>query len=203
MVDLFVNHILVKNNKDRDELDTEREIVLRLENRILMLFFGTWASEPCQEFAPTLKDFYKQLTDEFYVERAAQLVLILVSLDNTEDELDKMLKEMPKRCLFLSFEDPYRKVLSDMFEVEDMPRVVVVRPDCSVLLSNAVEEISSLGTDCYRNWLEASEIIDRNFELHEEFDENKKRSWTDPFRRIKYKVEDEEKKKKKKEREKK
>ncbi|KAG5278179.1 hypothetical protein AALO_G00096080 [Alosa alosa] len=167
MVDLFVDRILVKNNKDRDELDTEREIVLRLQNRILML-------------------------------RAAQLVLIFVSLDDSEDQHDKFLKELPKRCLFLNYEDPYRKELGVMFEVEEVPRVVVVRPDCSVLLPNAVTEITDLGPQCYQNWQEASEIIDRNFELHEEFDENKMRSLTDPLRRIKYKVEDEKKKKKKK-----
>ncbi|KAL2086345.1 hypothetical protein ACEWY4_017404 [Coilia grayii] len=203
MVDLFVDRILVKNNRDREELDMEREIVSKLQNRILMLFFGSWDSEPCQDFAPTLKDFYKRLTDGFYVERAAQLVLIFVSLDDTEDEQDKLLKELPKRCLFLNFEDPYRKELSGMFGVEDLPTVVVVRPDCSVLLANAVAEISALGTDCYRNWQEASDIIDRNFELHEEFDENRTRSWTDPFRRVKYKVEEDEEKKEKKKKKKK
>lgn len=109
MVDLFFDKVLVKNNKDRDELDTEREIILRLQNRILMLFFGSGDCERCQEFAPTLKDFFKKLTDEFYVERSAQLVLLYISLDTSEEQQDKFLKELPKRCLFLNFEDPYRK----------------------------------------------------------------------------------------------
>lgn len=109
MVDLFYDKVLVKNNKDRDELDTEREIILRLQNRILMLFFGSGDCEKCQEFAPTLKDFFKKLTDEFYVERSAQLVLLYISLDTSEEQQDKFLKELPKRCLFLPFQDPYRK----------------------------------------------------------------------------------------------
>ena len=78
MVDLFVDRILVKNNKDQDELDTEREIVMRLQNRILMLFFASAKCDTCQEFAPTLHEFFKQLTDEFYVERSAQLVLLYI-----------------------------------------------------------------------------------------------------------------------------
>lgn len=109
MVDLFFDKVLVKNNKDRDELDTEREIILRLQNRILMLFFGSADCERCQEFAPTLKDFFKKLTDEFYVERSAQLVLLYISLDTSEEQQDRFLKELPKRCLFLPFQDPYRK----------------------------------------------------------------------------------------------
>ncbi|XP_028828327.1 nucleoredoxin-like protein 1 [Denticeps clupeoides] len=198
MADLFVDKVLVKNNRDRDELDTEKEIVLRLQNRILMLFFGSGECERCQDFAPTLSQFYKRLTDEFYVERSAQLVLLYISLDPSEDEQEKFLKELPKKCLFLPYEDPYRKELGLMFEVEQLPTVVVLRPDCSVLLPNAVSEISDLGPDCFRNWQEGAELIDRNFMLNEEFDESKMRSLTDPIRRLKYKVEDKKKKKKKK-----
>lgn len=71
MVDLFHSHSLVKNNKDPDELDTEWEIVLRLQNRV-------HTCEKCQQFVPLLKDFHKHLTDEFYVERSALLVLLYI-----------------------------------------------------------------------------------------------------------------------------
>ncbi|XP_066516612.1 nucleoredoxin-like protein 1 [Hoplias malabaricus] len=197
MVDLFLGKVLVKNNKDRDELDTEREIILRLQNRILMLFFGSGDCERCQDFAPTLKAFFKKLTDEFYVERSAQLVLLYISLDTSEDQQEKFLKELPKRCLYLPYEDPYRKELGVMFDVEDLPTVVVLRPDCSVLSQNAVSEINTLGPDCFRNWQEGAELIDRNFMMNEEYDESKMRSLTDPIRRLKYKVDDKKQKKKK------
>ncbi|XP_038568613.1 nucleoredoxin-like protein 1 [Micropterus salmoides] len=198
MVDLFIDHILVKNNKDQDELDTEREIDLRLQNRILMLFFASSACEGCQRFAPTLKDFFKRLTDEFYVDRSAQLVLLYISLDQSEEEQESFLKELPKKCLFLAFEDPYRRELEAMFNVEELPTVVVLRPDCSILIPNAVEEILCLGPDCYRNWQEAAELIDRSFIISEDFEQKSMRSLSDPIRRLKYKVEDEKKKKKKK-----
>ncbi|CAK6968379.1 nucleoredoxin-like protein 1 [Scomber scombrus] len=196
MVDLFVDRVLVKNNKDQDELDTEREITMRLQNRILMLFFASAACESCQEFAPTLHDFFKRLTDEFYVDRAAQLVLLYISLDQSEEQQESFLKELPKKCLFLAYEDPYRRELEAMFNVEELPTVVVLRPDCSILIPNAVEEILRLGTDCYRNWQEAAEIINRNFLINEDFEEKSMRSFSDPVRRLKYKVEDEKKKKK-------
>ena len=78
MVDLFIGRVLVKNNKERDELDTEREIVMGLQNRILMLFFASAACDGCQQFALTLSHFFKRLTDEFYVDRSAQLVLLYI-----------------------------------------------------------------------------------------------------------------------------
>ncbi|XP_014885491.1 nucleoredoxin-like protein 1 isoform X1 [Poecilia latipinna] len=203
MVDLFVDRVLVKNNKDQDELDTEREIVTRLQNRLLMLFFASAESETCQRFAPTLHDFFKQLTDEFYVERSAQLVLLYISLDQSEEELENFLKELPKKSLFLAYEDPYRRELETMFDVREVPTVVVLRPDCSVLIPNAVEEITRMGPDCYRNWHEAAELIDRNFLNKEDFEDKSMRSFSDPVRRLKYKVEEEEKKKKEKKKKKK
>lgn len=78
MVDLFLERVLVKNNRQRDELDTEPELLGRLQNRILLLFFGSAACSACRGFAPTLASFFRQLTDESYVERSAQLVLLYV-----------------------------------------------------------------------------------------------------------------------------
>ncbi|XP_076842083.1 nucleoredoxin-like protein 1 isoform X2 [Brachyhypopomus gauderio] len=199
MVDLFVGRVLVKNNAERDELDTEREVVMRLQNRIVLLLFGAGECGRCRDFAPVLTNFYKRLTDEFYVERSAQLVLLYISLDASEDQQADFLKELPKRCLFLPHEDPYRKELEVMFKVEKLPTVVVLRPDLSVLSPNAVTEICTTGPDCYRNWQEGAELIDRNFMMNEEYDESKMRSITEPIRRLKYKVEGKKKKKEEKE----
>ncbi|XP_035002280.2 nucleoredoxin-like protein 1 isoform X1 [Hippoglossus stenolepis] len=197
MVDLFIDRVLVKNNKERDELDTECEIVMGLQNRILMLFFASAACDGCQQFALTLSNFFKRLTDEFYVDRSAQLVLLYISLDESEEKQESFLKELPKKCLFLAYEDPYRRELEAMFNVEELPTVVVLRPDCSILANNAVEEILCLGSHCYRNWQEAAELIDRNFMISDDFEGKSMRSFSDPVRRLKYKVEDEKKKKKK------
>ncbi|XP_074538557.1 nucleoredoxin-like protein 1 [Halichoeres trimaculatus] len=197
MVDLFMDRILLKNNRDQDELDTEREIITRLQNRILMLFFASAACQSCQQFAPTLSDFFKRLTDEFYVDRSAQLVLLYISLDHSEEQQESFLKQLPKRSLFLAYEDPYRRELEAMFNVEELPTVLVLRPDCSILVPNAVEEIICLGPDCYRNWQEAAELIDRNFMINEDLGQKSMCRLRDPVRRVKYKVESDRRKKKK------
>ncbi|XP_077575937.1 nucleoredoxin-like protein 1 [Stigmatopora nigra] len=197
MVELFVDRVLVKNNKNHDELETGEEIAIRLQNRILMLFFGSAACERCQQFAPKLSDFFTRLTDEFYVDRSAQLVLLYISLDHLEAHQVNFLKMLPKKCLFLAYDDPYRRELEDMFNVKELPTVVVLRPDCSVVMPNAVNEILCLGPGCYRNWQEAAELIDRNFMIAENFQEKSMRTFTDPLRRLKYKVEHNKKRNKK------
>lgn len=78
MVDLFLNRVLVENNWDQDELNTEREINGILENRILMLFFASAECDKCREFVPVLNDFFKRLKDPAYIEYPKLLALIYV-----------------------------------------------------------------------------------------------------------------------------
>ncbi|XP_014849619.1 PREDICTED: nucleoredoxin-like protein 1 [Poecilia mexicana] len=190
MVDLFLDRVLVENNSDQDEFNTEREIIGILENRVLLLFFASAECEKCQRFVPVLNSFFRKLKDPAYIEYPKLLALIYVSLDQSEEQQKKILKELHKRTLFLAFDDPYRKELHAMFKVKDVPAVVVLRPDGSVLSPNAVRDICRLGTDCFRNWQESAELVERTFMLNEEFDDPNLRSTTDPVRRLKYKTED-------------
>lgn len=78
MVDLFLNRVLVENNWDQDELNTEREIAGILENRILMLFFASAECQQCMEFVPVLNEFFKRLKDPAYIEYPKLLALIYI-----------------------------------------------------------------------------------------------------------------------------
>ncbi|NXV37919.1 NXNL1 protein, partial [Rissa tridactyla] len=200
MAALFTGKVLT-GNRERDEVETERELGLALENKVLLLYFGSGQCPRCRQFAPILKDFFLRLTDEFYVERASQLVLVYVSRDETEEQQSAFLRSMPKRWLAVPFGDAFKRDLELRFGVSEVPAVVVLRPDGEVIVGNAVDEIRRVGPACFRNWQEAAELVDRNFLLAEDFDELSRRSITDPFRRLKYKVEKtpEEKKKGRKE----
>ena len=78
MVDLFLNRVLVENNWDQDELNTEREIIGILENRIVLLFFASSECKKCQEFVPVLNEFFRRLKDPAYIEYPKLLALIFV-----------------------------------------------------------------------------------------------------------------------------
>ncbi|GLD60835.1 nucleoredoxin-like protein 1 [Lates japonicus] len=186
MVDLFLNRVLVENNWDQDELNTEREIVGILENRIVLLFFASSECEKCQEFVPVLNQFFKRLKDPAYIEYPKLLALIYISLDQSEEQQERFLKELHKKVLFLAFEDPYRKELQAMFKVKDVPTVVVLRPDRSILSPNAVQDICRFGSDCFRNWQESAALVERSFMLNEEFDDLNLRTATDPVRRLNF-----------------
>lgn len=78
MVDLFLNRVLVENNWDQDQLNTEREIVGILENRILLLFFASASCQKCQDFLPVLNNFFKRLKDPAHIEYPKLLALIFI-----------------------------------------------------------------------------------------------------------------------------
>ncbi|KAM3926074.1 nucleoredoxin-like protein 1 [Leptodactylus fuscus] len=197
MAELFLGKVLLKNNRDLDELDTDREIWERLENRVLLLYFAESGCSRCQEFAPLLKEFFTKLTDEFYVNRSSQLALVYVSLDRNEEEYDNFIKDMPKRWLLVPFEDEdFRRDLEVQFSVSEVPVLVVLKPSGQIISPNAVDEVVRLGPPCFKNWQEVSDIIDRSFLLPEFCDSTPSRSVSDPFRRITYKLESPEKKKK-------
>uniref|UniRef100_A0A8C9ARJ1 Nucleoredoxin like 1 n=1 Tax=Prolemur simus TaxID=1328070 RepID=A0A8C9ARJ1_PROSS len=189
MASLFSGRVLIRNNSDQDELDTEAELSRKLENRLVLLFFGTGACPECQAFTPILKDFFMRLTDEFYVLRAAQIALVYVSQDPTEEQQDLFLRDMPEKWLFLPFEDDLRRDLGRQFSVERLPAVVVLKPGGDVLTRDAAEEIQRLGPACFANWQEAAEVLDRSFLPPEDLEDAVPRSLTEWLRRRKYRVE--------------
>ena len=91
-------------------------------------------------------------------------------------------------CVFI-------RELQAMFKVKDIPTVVVVRPDGSVLTPNAVRDICRHGCDCFPNWQESSELVERTFMLNEQFENLNMRTAADPVKRLKYKTEDDKRKK--------
>ncbi|NXA43283.1 NXNL1 protein, partial [Eudromia elegans] len=188
MASLFSGRVLLVNNGARDALDTERELGRGLDNKVLLLYFSSAGCPRCREFAPLLRDFFVRLTDEFYVERASQLVLVYVSRDETEEKQSKFLKTMPRRWLSLPFEDEFKRELEQRFAVAAVPAVVVLTPSGEVIAGNAVEEIRRAGPACFRSWQEAAELLDRSFLPAEDFDERPRRSLTEPIRRLKYKL---------------
>ncbi|NWX12294.1 NXNL1 protein, partial [Aegotheles bennettii] len=187
MAALFTGRVLMAN-REEDEVDTERELSRALENKVLLLYFGSGQCPRCRRFAPLLKDFFVRLTDEFHVERASQLVLVYVSRDETQEQQRAFLRTMPRRWLALPFGDDFKRELELQFSISEVPAVVVLKPNGEVIIENAVEEIQRMGPACFRNWQEAAELVDRNFLLAEDFEDWTMRSITDPIRRLKYKV---------------
>ncbi|XP_019328449.1 PREDICTED: nucleoredoxin-like protein 1 isoform X1 [Aptenodytes forsteri] len=141
MAALFTGKVLMAN-RERDEVETEQELGRALENKVLLLYFGSGQCPRCRQFSPLLKDFFLRLTDEFYVERASQLVLVYVSRDETEEQQSAFLRSMPKRWLAVPFGDAFKRELELRFAVSEVPAVVVLRPNGERILMTGPGEAS-------------------------------------------------------------
>ncbi|XP_038640818.1 nucleoredoxin-like protein 1 [Scyliorhinus canicula] len=188
MADLFHGITLIVNNRDRDQLDTPQQLEDKVRNKLVLLYFGARECPKCQGFAPALQDFSNRLMDEFYVERPAQLVPVYISQDQTEEREQQYLKTLHRRWLYLPFRDKYKRELLKKYSIKVIPSVIVLKPNGEVITRNGVAEISTMGVDCFKNWWEASEVIDRNFLLAEDFEDWTWKSLTDSLRQLKYKV---------------
>ncbi|XP_072420173.1 nucleoredoxin-like protein 1 [Chiloscyllium punctatum] len=188
MANLFEGITLIVNNRDRDQLDTPQELENKVRNKLVLLYFGSRECPKCQEFAPVLQEFSNRLLDEFYVERAAQLVPVYVSQDQTKEKEQQYLQTLHRKWLYLPFQDKYKRELRKKYNIKVIPSIVVLKPNGDLITRNGVAEISMMGVGCFKNWWEASEIIDRNFLLAEDFEDWTWKSMTDPLRQIKYKV---------------
>ncbi|XP_060710984.1 nucleoredoxin-like protein 1 [Hemiscyllium ocellatum] len=188
MANLFEGVTLIVNNRDQDQLDTPQELENKVRNKLVLLYFGSRECPKCQEFAPVLQEFSNRLLDEFYVERAAQLVPVYVSQDQTKEKEQQYLRTLHRKWLYLPFQDKYKRELRKKYNIKVIPSIVVLKPNGDLITKNGVAEISMMGVGCFKNWWEASEIIDRNFLLAEDFEDWTWKSMTDPLRQIKYKV---------------
>ncbi|KFP04735.1 Nucleoredoxin-like 1 [Calypte anna] len=187
MASLFTGRVLM-SNREEEEVETERELNRTLENKVLLLYFGSGQCPRCRRFSPLLKDFFLRLTDEFYVTRSAQLVLVYVSRDETREQQREFLRSMPRRWLALPFGDSFQRELEVRFSISEVPAVVVLKPNGEVIVGNAVEEIQRGGPECFWNWQEAAELLDRNFLLAEDWEDPVRKSITHPFRSLKYRL---------------
>ncbi|CAN8178955.1 unnamed protein product [Coccothraustes coccothraustes] len=101
---LFAGRALLARRSER-RLDTERELRAALDNRLLLLFFGSARCPRCREFEPRLRRFWSRLTDPAHVERPEQLGLVYLGTDRCEREHREYLRGTPRTWMALPYRD--------------------------------------------------------------------------------------------------
>jgi len=66
--------------------------------------------------------------------------VVFVSGDKTQEEYEKYYDEMP--WLALPFKDARLATLAKKFEVKGVPRLVVLKPDGTIINHSAVQKVS-------------------------------------------------------------
>jgi len=102
--------------------------------QIWLLYFSASWCRPCQKFTPMLHSFY-QSTERYSLE------VVFVSRDHNEAAFREYFSTMP--WLAIPFESKEREELITTFEVDGVPRVVILNNKGEVLNDNAVPMIKA------------------------------------------------------------
>lgn len=120
----------------RDGSSVSRE---SLKGKTVCLYFGSRWCTVCRGFTPIVKEFYERYTrgsDDFEV--------IFVSHDKDEASMHEHFRTDHGDYLAIPFENRRgRALLSSMFHIRDLPRLVVLSPDGSVLNPSAGAAITA------------------------------------------------------------
>ena len=101
---------------------------------------------PCRDFTPVFADLYNELNaDEKVIE------VLFVSGDKTQEEYDSYYAEMP----WLAFPkgDARLKAIISKYEVKGVPRLIIVKPDGTIVDASAVKKITEEGPAAFEEYL--------------------------------------------------
>ncbi|XP_067678658.1 nucleoredoxin-like protein 2 [Haliotis asinina] len=137
------------------------------KKRVTAVYFSASWCPPCQKFTPLLKQMYEDLRN-----RNAPLQVIFVSFDRTKE----MMKEYFLNChgdwLAVPYDDPQREQLADKFNINAIPKLVVLRPDGEVITMRGRKDVQDKGMICFRSWQSAASLAD-NVSLRRTFSETR------------------------------
>lgn len=99
--------------------------------KLIAIYFSMHNCPPCRQFTPVFADLYGEINqDEKTIE------VIFCSGDKTEEEYNEYYAEMP--WLALPKGDPRLATLAKRFEVKGVPRLVIIKPDGTVVEQSGV-----------------------------------------------------------------
>uniref|UniRef100_A0ACD5W2R3 Uncharacterized protein n=1 Tax=Avena sativa TaxID=4498 RepID=A0ACD5W2R3_AVESA len=114
-----------------------------LEGKVVALYFAANWYPKCEAFTPALAAAYGQLR-----ERGAGFEVVFVSCDEDAPSFERFHRAMPWPAV--RFGDlPCKKGLSQAFQVEGIPRLVVLGPEGEVVCSDAVELVHRYGDPAF------------------------------------------------------
>ncbi|CDW74563.1 dc1 domain-containing protein [Stylonychia lemnae] len=116
--------------------------------KVICIYFSMHNCPPCREFTPIFAELYNETN-----ESEKQIEVIFVSGDKTQEEYELYYGEMP--WLALPKGDSRLPSLAKKFEVKGVPRLIVLKPDGTVINNSAVQKVTQEGPAAIQEFLSA------------------------------------------------
>ncbi|XGW29460.1 hypothetical protein V3C99_008907 [Haemonchus contortus] len=135
-MELFVGKPLL--GPDGNEINAEKA----LEGKIIALYFSAMWCPSCRQFTPKLARFYQSLK-----EAGKNLEIVLVSRDREDEDLKEYLVDHCGGWLAIPFGDERIQEYLAKYEVPTIPALKVLKPDGSILIADARNQVQEKGRD--------------------------------------------------------
>ena len=114
--------------------------------KLIGIYFSMHNCPPCRQFTPVFAELYKEINESEKV-----IEVIFLSGDKTQEEYDEYYGEMP--WLALPKGDSRLPPIAKKFEVRGVPRLIILKPDGTVLEQNGVQKILMEGPGAIEEYL--------------------------------------------------
>ena len=133
--DLFIDH----EEKEYDAGSIEHK-------KLLGLFFSAHWCPPCRNFTPVLKEFYEAIKKQY----PHDFEVVFLSFDQSLEQFREYYKDMPWKAF--PFGDARIKAFCSKFDVKDIPTLIILRPDGTLVSSEGRHEVTVHGTEACNKW---------------------------------------------------
>lgn len=117
--------------------------VSKLVGKTIGLYFGALWSPPCRAFTAKLTEAYKELMDA----NDQCFEIILVSTDRDLKEFELNISSMP--WLAIPYQDKTRQDLCRIFDIKEIPALVLIGPDGKAISTNGKAMVSLYGAKAF------------------------------------------------------
>jgi cytochrome oxidase Cu insertion factor (SCO1/SenC/PrrC family) len=139
LVDLFGTRLV--------DSDGQEVSVAEIEGRKIGIYFSASWCPPCQAFTPVLVETFNGIA-----ERGGQFAVVLVSLDSTEDDMYRYMKQYGMPWNAVPFGASEAKQLLSGYDISGIPSLVIVDSGGETLSTQGRSDVSRHGIDAYDLW---------------------------------------------------
>ena len=124
-----------------------------LKGKLVAIYFSAHWCPPCREFTPKLVEFRDK--------NAADLEVVFVSSDRSQEEKDKYIAGEKMKWLTVPFRGESSKALTKRFEVRGIPTLVVLSPGGKLVSATARADVTNSADKCIAEWKKAAAEADK------------------------------------------
>ena len=115
---------------------------------MVFLYFSMHTCPPCREFTPLLVELYNDFNANEKV-----FEVVFYSGDKNDEQYGEYFGEMP--WIAVPRADPRVATVAKKFEVRGVPRLIILKPDGTVVDKDAVKKVTSEGPAAIEEYLSA------------------------------------------------